>query len=138
MAYGNAGKGREVGSRNKRTIALMALAEAGETPVAFALRLMRNEATPPELRVACAKMAAAYCHPRPQPEPRLVSFELPEKINTETIGDVHQAIMKATSKGELAVEDARDISAMLETHRRIIETVELEQRISRLEKEQSE
>ena len=35
--------------------------------------------------------------------------------------------------GELAVAIGRDISSMLETHRRVTETVDLEDRISRLE-----
>jgi hypothetical protein len=114
----------------------MELAEAGETPVAFALRLMRDDATPPDLRVTCAKLAAQYCHPKPQPEPRMVSFDLPETISTDTLPDIHKSIMQATANGDLAVEDARDLSAMLETHRRLIETAQLEERIARLEQEQ--
>lgn len=115
----------------------MALAEAGETPAAFALRVMRDATQQPDLRLAAAKIAAPYCHPKPQPEPRVVLFTVPEKINTAQLPEIHESIMQATANGELAVEDARDISAMLETHRRITETVELEQRIARLEQEQT-
>jgi hypothetical protein len=135
MATGNAGKGRGAGNRNRRTRELMELADQGESPVAFALRMMRDEANPPDLRVNCAKLAAAYCHSKPLPEARIVSFALPERIDTETLPDIHQSIMLATANGELAVEDARDISAMLETHRRLIETAELEQRLAALEQE---
>lgn len=128
--------GRAPGVRNKRTQALLDLAEQGETPCAYALRLMRDDATPADLRMQAAKLAAPFIHPKPQPEPRIVQFALPEKISTEHLPEVHESIMQATAAGELAVEDARDLSAMLETHRRIIETVELEQRITRLEQEQ--
>ena len=128
--------GRVPGSRNKRTQALLELAEQGETPCAFALRIMRDESTSLEIKVQAAKLAAPFIHPKPQPEPRIVQFTLPEKIGTEHLPEVHESIMQATAAGELAVEDARDLSAMLETHRRIIETVELEQRIARLEQEQ--
>ncbi len=130
--------GRAPGVRNRRTQALLDLAEQGETPCAFALRLMRDETTPPDIRMQAAKLAAPFVHPKPQPEPRIVQFTLPEKLGTDQLPEVHESIMQATANGELAVEDARDISAMLETHRRIIETVELEQRIARLEQERSQ
>lgn len=126
--------GRVPGSRNKRTQALLALAEEGETPCAFALRIMRDEATPIELKVQAAKLAAPFIHPRPQPAPRMVSFTVPEQLHTGDLVTVHETLLRATAAGELAIEDARDLSAVLETHRRLIETVELEGRITHLEK----
>lgn len=130
--------GRVAGVRNKRTIAMLELAEKGETPVAFGLRLMRDENQTPEVRMNGAKLAAPYVHPRPQPEPRLVEFELPEDIKTpESLLSVHANIMQATATGSLALEDAKDLSAMLETHRRLVETVDLEARLARLEATQS-
>lgn len=138
MTAGNAGKGREAGSRNKRTLAMMELAEAGETPVAFGLRIMRDEEQPPDIRMHAAKLAAPYIHPKPQPEPRIVAFDLPDKIEgAEGLLSVHDALLRATAGGSIALEDARDISAMLETHRRLVETIDLEQRIARLEAEQA-
>lgn len=131
---GNAGKGREAGSRNRRTQALLDLAEQGETPCAFALRIMREGGLDPTLKLQAAKLAAPYIHPRPQPEPRMVSISLPEKIKTaEELMQAHAEVLKATAEGSLALEDARDLSAVLETHRRLVETVDLEARIARLE-----
>lgn len=130
--------GRIPGSRNKRTEVLMALAEEGETPCGFALRLMRDEDQPPDIRMHAAKIAAPYVHSKPQPEPRIVSFDLPDKIDgTEGLLSVHEALLRATATGGIALEDARDISSMLETHRRLVETIDLEQRIARLEAEQA-
>jgi hypothetical protein len=112
----------------------LALAEEGETPCAFALRIIRDEATPIELKVQAAKLAAPYIHPRPQPEPRLVAFDLPEQIGgTEGLLATHEALLRATAAGDIAIEDARDISSMLEAHRRLVETVSLEERIAALE-----
>lgn len=129
--------GRTPGTRNKRTEVLLALAEEGETPCGYALRIMRDQSQPPDLRMHAAKLAAPFVHPKPQPEPRMVSFDLPEQIDgSEGLLAVHGSLLRATGTGELAVEDARDISAMLETHRRLVETVELERRITRLEQEQ--
>lgn len=130
--------GRIPGTRNKRTEALMALAQDGETPCAFALRLMRDEEQPSDIRMHAAKIAAPYVHPKPQPEPRIVAFDLPDKIGgADGLLNVHEALLRATASGDIALEDARDISSMLETHRRLVETIELEQRIARLEAEQT-
>lgn len=123
------------GCRNKRTAALMELAEAGETPCAFALRIFRDETQPIPLRMDAARMAAPYVHPKPQPEPRIVAFDMPEELKgTADLLTVHEAVLRATAAGEIAVEDARDISAILESHRRLVETLDLEQRIAALEK----
>lgn len=137
MSHSSRG-GRVPGSRNKRTQALLALAEEGESPCGFALRIMRDEEQHPELRMNAAKLAAPFVHPKPQPEPRMVSFDLPEQIGTsEGLLAFHEPVLRATGTGELALKDARDISAMLETQLRLVETVDLEQRISKLEEEQT-
>ena len=59
------GAGRPKGSKNKRTIALEeAMAEGGELPKGFMLRIMRDESQPLSLRADMAKAVAPYCHPR--------------------------------------------------------------------------
>ena len=57
MTAGKAGKGRLAGSRNERTEALLELAENGETPCDFALRVMRDQHQPADLRINAAKLA---------------------------------------------------------------------------------
>lgn len=132
---GNAGKGRGPGSRNKRTLAVMALAADGESPAAFAIRIMRDDAQPQDVRLHAARIAAPYVHPRPQPEPRMVAFDMPERINgSDGLLAIHESLLRATAAGTLALEDAKGISSMLETHRRLVETVELEERIIALER----
>lgn len=127
--------GRVPGSRNKRTVELMALAEEGESPCAFAIRIMRDDAQTPEIRMHAARLAAPFIHPKPQPEPRIVAFDMPEEFDgAASLLSVHANLLRATAAGDLALEDAKDLSAMLETHRRLVETVELEERITALEK----
>lgn len=134
---GNAGKGREAGSRNKRTVALMALAEDGETPGAFALRVMRDETKTDELRMHAARLAAPLVHPKPQPEPRYISFEMPDEFgDAESLKKVHATLLRSIASGETSLEEAKELSAIFEAHRRLVETVELEERILRLEREQ--
>jgi hypothetical protein len=57
-----------------------------------------------------------------------------EFSGTKSLLSVHEVLLRATAAGGLAIEDARDISGMLETHRRLVETTELEERITNLEK----
>jgi hypothetical protein len=126
------------GARNRRTTALLELAGAGETPVAFALRVMRDGSQAPDLRMMAARISAPFVHPKPQPEARIVNFEVPEKLGPENLTAVHETVIRAVAAGDLAVEDARDISATLETHRRFVETAELAQRIAALEAERGQ
>lgn len=78
-----------------------------------------------------AKLAAPYIQLRPQPEARIVAFTVPEEFDGgASLLSVHATSLRATAAGELALEDAKDISAMLETHRRLVETVEMEERIA--------
>jgi hypothetical protein len=128
--------GREAGTRNRRTEALLALAEAGETPCGFALRIMRDEEKPDDIRMYAARLAAPYVHPKPQPEPRYVTLELPDEFgDAESLKNVHATLLRSIASGETSLEEARELSAILETHRRLVETVDLEERIARLERD---
>ena len=129
-------KGRVPGSRNKRTIALLELAEEGETPCAFALRIMRDPEKPEDIRMHAARLAAPYIHPKPQPEPRYLTLDLPEEFgDAESLKKVHSTLLRSIASGETSLEEAKELSAILEAHRRLVETVDLEDRIVRLEQE---
>jgi hypothetical protein len=59
--------GRKKGSRNKRTQEQIELAKAGgKMPLDYLLSIMRNPKKPEALRIACARDAAPYLHPRLQ------------------------------------------------------------------------
>ena len=114
---------------------MLQLLDDGETPRGFAISLMRDEEQPLNVRLEAARIAAPYVHPRPQPEGRLVNFTLPEDLaSTVALAQVHTTILQAVATSQLSVDEAKDIAAMLETHRRSIETAELEARIAKLEK----
>jgi hypothetical protein len=127
--------GREAGTRNRRTEALLALADAGETPCGFALRIMRDQEKPDAIRMFAARMAAPYIHPKPQPEPRYITLNLPEEFgDAESLKKIHATLLQSIASGETSLDEAKELSAILETHRRLVETVDLEERIARLEK----
>src|SRR5687767_5906663 len=135
---GNAGKGRLPGSRNKLTLETLALVADGKTPVAFALGIMNDETKPQDVRLNAARIAAPYLHSKPQPEGRIVAFELPDDIGTPAaLIKIHADVLRAVASSEITLDEGKDISVMLETHRRTIETTVLEERISKLEKAQS-
>jgi hypothetical protein len=59
------GAGRKPGSLTKKTRDIAeAAAAAGETPLEFLLRIMRDKTQEPDVRRAMAVAAAPYCHSR--------------------------------------------------------------------------
>lgn len=59
------GAGRKAGQPNKKTAELQAaVAAAGETPLDFLLRIMRDDNAEEARRIDCAKAAAPYVHAR--------------------------------------------------------------------------
>ena len=130
----NAYKGRVPGARNKRTVALLELAEDGETPCAFALRIMRDDTQLPDLRMHAARLAAPFVHPKPQPEPRYVTFDLPDEIkDVESLVATHATLLRSVASGDLSLEDARELSAILDNYRRGLELSDIETRLKALE-----
>ena len=90
-----------------------------------------------ELRMHAARLAAPLVHPKPQPEPRYITLDLPEEFgDAESLKQVHATLLRSIASGETSLEEAKELSAILEAHRRLVETVDLEERIARLEKEQ--
>ena len=133
-ATSNVGKGRPKGSRNKVTAATLALLEDGESPLALLVRISRDQEQELGLRMNAARWVAPYLHPRPFPEMPTAEFELPDDLSKpEALQQDHENIMRAVATGELEVPLAKDLSAILESHRRILETTELEARLSALE-----
>jgi hypothetical protein len=135
MTEGKRG-GRVAGQRNRRTAALMELAEEGESPVSHCLRVMRDDTQPPDLRLQAARICAPFVHPKPVPE-RFVTFELPEQPSdgSADLLAIHAAILRAVAAGSVSLEEALQLSAIVQSHARIVETTDLEARIAALEQE---
>jgi len=76
------GAGRPKGAINARTRAVIEEAEtSGEMPIAYMLKVMRNEEAPSRRRDNMAKAAAAYLYPRIG---ALVDAEIDETASDET------------------------------------------------------
>lgn len=128
------GVGRKPGSRSRKTLELMALAQTGEHPVAMLLRVLRDESQPAELRVRAATAVLPFVVPKPTPTPVRITFGLPADLDRPSaLQEVHAGLLRAVAAGAVGLEEAKAVSALLEAHRRTIETVTLEERISAIE-----
>ena len=127
-----------MGSRNKLTAETLALVSDGKTPVAFALGLMNDDTKDMDLRLNAARIAAPYLHSKPQPEGRMISFDLPDNITTaEGLTQIHLNVLKAVSEGELSLDEGKELSTLLENQRRLFETADIAERLTKLEAAQS-
>jgi hypothetical protein len=122
------GPGRPAGSRNKATIALDKIADdAGED----ILKQMVEAAKGGDLRAADLVLSRIW----PVRKGRPISLELP-KIDTaaDLVGALGR-VADAVAAGDVIPDEGQAVSAVLETKRRAIETLELETRIVALEQE---
>ncbi len=119
--------GRREGSRNKATIALESLLDGQAealTQKAVDLALGGDIAA---LRLCLERIL-------PPRKSRPIEIDLPPVETADDIAAAHGAVIAAMARGEITPDDAGTIAGVLEARRRAIETVELEARLSKLEK----
>jgi hypothetical protein len=88
----------------------------------------------PRVALKAAELLLDRTYGKPQQADEPISFELPEGLDdASALVELHASLLRATANGDVTVSDARDVSSLFETHRRLIETTELEQRICALE-----
>jgi hypothetical protein len=120
------GRGRPKGSRNKGGQDWpRILAECAEPLMRKCIAMALRE-NPQAMRLCMERLLPARSAPP-------VSFSLPD---LETVGGLNEALTRlaqAAARGQLTPDEARDIVAILEGKRRILETRELEARIQVLE-----
>lgn len=151
MAEGKNLGGRPKGSPNKTTAATRErIAEMGD-PIPFLVGVMNGEpifASPlkdggtaaplfPTIdqRVHAAKVLADKLVPNAKD--RAVTFACPPMAAAADLPAAIGAIIEAVGRGELTPVEASAIAGMVEMKRKALETLELEQRIRKLEERQS-
>jgi len=119
------GRGRPKGSPNKKTQQAQKLFDEN-APAIMALAINHCREDPQMLR-----MLASHIVPRQRDVPVKIG-----RLPTKTYADLDQAsemtLRKATS-GKISLSEARDLSTMIETRRRVLETQDLGRRVSTLE-----
>lgn len=118
--------GRPKGSRHAALAALDAIGSEGAQDV---LKKVVEDAKAGDLRAAEILLARLW----PVRKGRPIALDLPR---LETPGDVVKAtatIAEAVAAGEVTPEEGQAVAAIVETHRRALETEEIERRLAALE-----
>ena len=118
--------GRPFGSRNKATmLALQLLEGEAEALTRKAVeRALEGETT--ALRLCLERLI-------PPRKGRPIGLDLPAVTSTKDLATGFAALMAALARGDLTPDEAQAVATLLEQHRRVLETADLEQRVSALE-----
>ncbi len=60
-------------------------------------------------------------------------MELPAITSTEDLAPAFAALVAALARGDLTPDEAQTVGTLLEQHRRVLETADLERRVKALE-----
>ena len=118
--------GRRPGARNRTCALALKLMDADAEPVILALIRAAKGGDVAAIRLVLERVA-------PLPRNRPVQFHMPPIETPADLGEAMGAILQAAAGGELTPDEATAIAGLIETRRRTIETLELEQRIAALE-----
>jgi hypothetical protein len=124
------GPGRPAGSRNKATVVLDQLADDAGKEI---LEKMIDAAKGGDMRAADLVLSRIW----PVRKGRPITLELPPIGTAADIVSALGKVADAVAAGDVTPDEASAMANVLEMKRRTIETVELESRISALEKERS-
>lgn len=118
--------GRPKGSRNKATLLTEAILEDSASLLAEKLTA---------LALAGDVQALALCmkHLLPAHRKRTVELDLPPLVTIQDGVQILSMTMQAAARGEISLEDAQQFSALVDLHRRLLEHVDVEGRIRKLE-----
>jgi len=126
FAPGNrCGRGRPLGSRNKKTV-LAQLVDSHAEALVRKARLLADEGDSQMLRFLLGRILP------PKENPPLRTGPLPIG-NAAEISQSSQKLMQRVTSGEVSLSDASGISDLMDHHRRILETENLEIRLRALE-----
>lgn len=118
--------GKPPGTRHKATLAAEALLDGKA-------EALSQKAV--ELALAGDTVALRLCLERilPARKERPIHVALPAVDDIGGLAAATSALLSAVASGMVTPGEAGELARLIETHRRVVETVELEQRLSRLE-----
>ena len=132
MAKGTKTGGRKAGVPNKATAEIRSLArEHGPDAIAELARLAK-QAQSDQVRISACNALLDRGYGRSQAS-QLIEIELPDVSKIDGITTALSAILRATATAQITPSEAQALSSVIETQRKAIETVELEERIEQLE-----
>jgi hypothetical protein len=114
--------GRPEGSRNKVTLACEELLE-GEAETLTRKAIERAlEGDIQALRLCLERVC-------PVRKGRAVAFDLPAEMDLGSLTTTTALLIRSVAASELTPEEAQTVASLLETHRRAVETIDIEERI---------
>jgi hypothetical protein len=119
-------QGRRAGARNRVSALAQRLMDDDAEAVILALIEAAKGGDVSAIKLILERVA-------PLPRSRPVHFDVPAIATTADLGAAMSAVLQAVAGGELAPDEAASIASLIETRRRTIESVELEQRLVALE-----
>lgn len=123
---GNTFGGRTHGSRNKTTIAVEQLLEGEHEALTRAAIDKGLEGDVAALRLCLDRIA-------PPRKDSPVKFDLPSIKSAEDTVSASSALLDAVAEGEVTPDEAGRVMALLSAHKTLVETCDLEARITALE-----
>ena len=120
-------RGRPPGCRHTAYTALEAVGQKAVNDIPGAV-IRKAKA----VGIRAAQVVLDRC--RPSPKGRAVSVALPAITTAADLGLAHDAIVAALAEARITVEEAGQLAALLELRRETVEAVDLERRLSELER----
>jgi Family of unknown function (DUF5681) len=121
--------GRPKGARNRATVLAEAMLDGEAEAITRKLIEKATEGDTTALRLCLERLL-------PPKRGRLVAFDLPKIETTADAAQASSSVLKACAAGDLSPGDAAEIMNLISSHTRILETKELEARLTALEKAQ--
>ena len=120
--------GRPKGALNKTTLATQALLDGEAEALARKAVELAKAGNPMALRLCLERVL-------PPRRDRPISFTMPKVEGAQDLLKVLGAILEAVAQGEITPGEGQTLTAMLDAYRKGLETMDLEARITALEKE---
>ena len=124
-------KGKPAGTRNRATVAVLALMESGAEEITKTIIDAAKGGDLAAARLVLERLA-------PPMRERPISIDLPETSTSEGIDKASQTVLAAAASGEILPGEAQVLAGIIEGRRKAVETLELEKRIAALEKQNAE
>lgn len=118
--------GKPRGTRNKATLAVLALMESGAKEITETVIAQARAGDLTAARMILDRLA-------PPARERPVSIDLPETDSAEGINAASLALLQAAAAGEITPGEGATLAGIVEGRRKALETLELERRIAALE-----
>jgi hypothetical protein len=122
-------RGKPTGTRNKATMAVLALMETGAEEITRAVIDAARSGDLSAARLVLERLA-------PPMRERPIFIDLPDTATGAGINQAQQTILEAVGAGELLPGEGQVLAGIVEARRKAIETLELERRIAVLEEQQ--